>query len=555
MSKITKILLVLILAFELGVQLYLAKSDSQTTDEAVHVSAGYTYLTKGDFRFNPEHPPLVKLLSAIPLVFMDLKVPDDSKYWDRAEEFYYDSWLENRQYGEEFFYKIGNDANKMLFLSRLGPIFLTLTLGVLIFFIVYKYWKEKAAIIALILYCFNPIVIAHGHLVTTDIGVSLGFVLTVYGLSELIKKRSFSNFLIFVLGLSVAFLSKFTAVILIPCILVALIYQLLFLKKLDKKSFWGICGWILVSFIVVALIIFACYGFDYKIAGDMKSFKQALSNNPAYNPSLGNLLDKLNSVRYVLVPKYFFKGISLVIGHTQIGHSAYLLGMSSKTGWWYYFPIVFLVKNSVFFIILFTFSIYFSVKSKDKNGFSQILLVFGIVYFLFAMTSKANLGVRHILPFIVLLCIYISRIILVKDAKKKFLIWTMVTIIALESIFVFPYYMSYFNPLFGGRKKGYQVASDSNSDWGQDLKRIKSFIDKNETEISKCTKLYVSYGWNGEAALDYYKISRSPLTELTISTKGCIIISTSAYVMDENSWLRKFKIEKITPSAFFIRTY
>ncbi len=480
-------------------------------------------------------------------------MPADAKYWDKAEEFYYDSWLENRLYGEEFFYQLGNDADQMLFLSRLGPIFLTLVLGILIFFIVNKCWREKAALAALILYCFNPIIIAHGHLVTTDIAVSLGFVLTLYGLVEFIKTKKLSNFLVFTLGLSVAFLSKFTAVILVPCILAVLIYNLFVLKKLNKKDFWRVSGWVLLSFVAVAIIVFAFYGFDYRPAGDIKALRQTLGDT-VYNETLENVLEKINIARYILVPKYFFKGVLLVIGHTQIGHSAYLLGMNSQAGWWYYFPIVFLAKNSVFFIALFALAIYLSFKFRDKNGISQSIMLFSLVYFLFAMMSKANLGVRHILPFVILVCVYISRIVSIQTIRKRYWIWAAVVMITVESVFAFPYYISYFNPFFGGRASGYWVASDSNSDWGQDTKRIKSFIEKNKSEFSKCRKLYVNYGWNGEAALDYYKILRSPLAELTDSTKGCIIIGASAYVIDENAWLRKFEMEKITPSTFFIRT-
>lgn len=554
MSKITKILLILILAVELVVQLFLANADSQTTDEAVHVSAGYTYWTKGDFRFNPEHPPLVKLLSALPLVFMDLEVPDDAKYWDKAQEFYYDSWLENRQYSEEFFYSLGNNADLMLFMSRLGPILLTLILGISIFCIANKYWGEKAALAALTLYCFNPIVIAHGHLVTTDIAISLGFLLSIYATIEYLKNQKIKNFLFLIFALSVAFLSKFTAVILVPCIMAVFVYYGIFLKKTDKKKAWKTFGGLLLSFVAVMVIVFAVYGFDYRPAGDTTEFRRMVSSDPSVSEALANTLDKVEGVRYLLVPKYFFKGMSLVIGHTQVGHSAYLMGMISRTGWWYYFPIVFLAKNSIFFVALLATAVYFGTKYRDEDGLSQALLIAASAYFLFSMMSKANLGVRHILPFIISSCVYVSRIFSIKNVQKNFWIIGLVVIIVAESIFAFPYYLSYFSPLAGGRTNGYMVASDSNSDWGQDVKRIKNFVNKNQQELSKCNALYVNYGWNGEAALDYYSISRASLGELTDSTKGCIIIGASAYVMPENAWLRDYDFVRITPSTFFINT-
>src|SRR5215213_2674284 len=46
-----------------------------TADEFYHVPAGYYHLTAGEFRLNTEHPPLVKMLSAVPLLFVGVEAP------------------------------------------------------------------------------------------------------------------------------------------------------------------------------------------------------------------------------------------------------------------------------------------------------------------------------------------------------------------------------------------------------------------------------------------------------------------------------------------------
>src|SRR5262245_50850136 len=48
---------------------------SPTIDEPVHLLGGYSYLKWGDFRVNPEHPPLVKMWAALPLLWMDVRDP------------------------------------------------------------------------------------------------------------------------------------------------------------------------------------------------------------------------------------------------------------------------------------------------------------------------------------------------------------------------------------------------------------------------------------------------------------------------------------------------
>src|SRR5215468_10491045 len=45
---------------------------SQTIDEGVHIFSGYQYWKQADFGANPEHPPLVKLVAAFPILFQIL---------------------------------------------------------------------------------------------------------------------------------------------------------------------------------------------------------------------------------------------------------------------------------------------------------------------------------------------------------------------------------------------------------------------------------------------------------------------------------------------------
>src|SRR3989344_9648271 len=47
-------------------------NDSPIVDEIPHIGAGYSYVQKGDFRLNPEHPPLAKDLAGFALSFLSL---------------------------------------------------------------------------------------------------------------------------------------------------------------------------------------------------------------------------------------------------------------------------------------------------------------------------------------------------------------------------------------------------------------------------------------------------------------------------------------------------
>lgn len=129
-AKLDKMILslaIILLAGQFVLQIFLANRDAQTTDESVHLLAGYTYLTKHDFRFNPEHPILVKLLAGAPLLLLRPNLPADfDQLWEKSSDFYYDNWAGNRRLGEEFLYQSGNNAEQLLFWGRVPIVILTL---------------------------------------------------------------------------------------------------------------------------------------------------------------------------------------------------------------------------------------------------------------------------------------------------------------------------------------------------------------------------------------------------------------------------------------------
>src|SRR6267378_6105647 len=59
------------LLFVMAVNMFAAISHKGiTNDEIVHIPAGYYHLVAGDFQLNNEHPPLIKMWAALPLLFI-----------------------------------------------------------------------------------------------------------------------------------------------------------------------------------------------------------------------------------------------------------------------------------------------------------------------------------------------------------------------------------------------------------------------------------------------------------------------------------------------------
>src|SRR5262245_12656295 len=88
-------------ALLLTVSITSLREKSGTFDELVHLPAGYSYLATGDFHLNPEHPPLVKVLSAIPLLFLHPKMDLEDWTWKEGDQ---------SRFGVKFLYE-WNDAD------------------------------------------------------------------------------------------------------------------------------------------------------------------------------------------------------------------------------------------------------------------------------------------------------------------------------------------------------------------------------------------------------------------------------------------------------------
>jgi len=536
------ILVALFLSFMFFLAVASMWNDSATNDEVAHIPAGYSYLKTADYRLNPEHPPLIKDLCALPLLFMNLKASFDHRSWQE-----HDQWA----FGQQFLYHWGNDADKIARAARLPVIILMIMLGIYIFQWARKIWGNKAALLALFFYCFSPTVIAHGRLVTTDLGIALFFFITLYYFWLFLKNPSFKLLIITGIVFGLAQLTKFSAVLLVPLmLLVILLYGFCFNKKINLKI-WGaerIKGFkkrnIYILLISLFLIFFIGFGLVWLVyliqtARMPVDVQQDLILHSLDDNATRALIYRLASVPVIRSFDHFLLGAAMASGHTIAGHTSYLLGQLAN-GWWYYFPVVFVLKETIpvlFFtllgIVFVGFTLYRLIKNLIKKPrkikiqlskfflhyFEEIFLLLPILTFFAAgMYGRLNLGIRYLLPTFPFLFLLFAGIfykfdlaLLKLEIKRRVFAGTYTFIYYLLILFIlawqlaaatgiFPHYLAYFNPLFGGPEKGYHYVTDSNLDWGQDLKRLKFYLDQKGIQN-------INLSYFGHAEPPYYKIS------------------------------------------------
>ena len=81
MEKVSKLVVGVILIVSFALMYTVSLQEAGTQDELAHIPAGYSYVSEFDYRLNPEHPPIVKMMAGFPLLFLDLNFPTDNPAW------------------------------------------------------------------------------------------------------------------------------------------------------------------------------------------------------------------------------------------------------------------------------------------------------------------------------------------------------------------------------------------------------------------------------------------------------------------------------------------
>jgi 4-amino-4-deoxy-L-arabinose transferase-like glycosyltransferase len=215
-----------------------------TIDEHQYLAAGYAYLETGDFARNREHPPLLKYLIALPVWLAgDAEMPEH--------------WRDLVNYPVAFFYELNRaELDRNLFLARLGPCLLTALGSAGVFALARRWLGDAAGITALLLFAFDPNVIAHGSLATLDGGVAVLFFLAVAAFVALLERPSPPRALAAGLLFGLANLAKFTALLLVPVELALAAIACLRARSLRPL------GWTAMAFLAGLGVFAAGYGFE-----------------------------------------------------------------------------------------------------------------------------------------------------------------------------------------------------------------------------------------------------------------------------------------------------
>lgn len=512
---------VFILAVMFAILITSITMDSATMDELAHIPAAFGYVMELDYRLNPEHPPLLKVLSGyVGWLGAQPSFPTDTPFW---QEYVNGQWDQ----GRAFLYESGNNADRIIFWSRIPTILMTLLFGWLLFAETKRRFGKAAGLIALTLFAFSPTILAHGRYVTTDIAAAFGFFIGLVAFIRFIELPSWKNILIAGIAFGVAQLLKFSLILLIPIYVLLLIGWVIAVPRLhfhERVKLFLVRGIqsIIIGLIGLLLIWVFYIPFVWNYPHDLQ-YRDTAHNLSSYlyRPAVDFNL-ALTENKYTRPLAQYVHGLLMVSQRAAGGNTAYYLGEVSAEGSRSYFPLLYFLKETLALHILTAAVLVFSVRriwnrssDSSKKTFERIRfwiwqhffefasIVFLIFYWAVSIKSPLNIGVRHVLPTFPFVYMLVARGLVmwlrgdrspnpqnwiewltglyrtyIQKIPRFFFVLILLVWGVLSSLSVYPHFLSYYNIFGGGTENGYQIAVDSNYDWGQDLKRLKAYADE-----------------------------------------------------------------------------
>ncbi|WP_398958366.1 ArnT family glycosyltransferase [Streptomyces sp. GC420] len=502
-----------------------AREQTPTIDEPVYVGAALVYTRQHSLRYNPEHPPLGKLVVATGLMFADARL-DPRFDGDQTE------------LGRHVLYESGNDPWRLMLLARLPVIALTLLFGLVVLAFARDLAGPIGGLAALALYSFSPDVIAHGSLATLDVPAA-GFLLTSVWLLWRARRRPRLYLPLAGAALGAALATKASTLPAVPVLLLLAVLSVWHARRADRPGphapgphpsgpdapgpregarsvAYAAAGAVLVALVAVA-VVWACY-----LAVDPRLRWTA----PDDLPDTGGLREL--AVRTLPFPQPYRDGMRVQFGFEETTWSGFLFGRHYRGSLWYYLPAALLVKTPLGMLALWAAGTLALLLVPRLRPAAPYVLVPVAVLLAAAMTGSRDLGVRYALFVPVFLALTAACVLALPWRARHAVTAAALLYVAVSSLRTYPYYLPYSNEAFGGPSKTRLRLHDSNVDWGQDLGRLADHLRHRHAG----ERIWLVY--KGSGVPSFYGIDASdPRKAPPDRVRGLLVVSDSSIAKAE----------------------
>jgi hypothetical protein len=466
-----------------------ARRESVTVDEVAHIGAGVSYLQRLDMRMNEEHPPLPKALASIPLVLRGVHADYSHVSWTFSNKMF-NAFLGEWVFGHWVIMR-WNDSHATLLWARVPMLLLTLLLGLAIYVDGSRLGDSWGGLLCLCAYVSMPAFLAFGPLVITDIAIALFWVLAVWQLPEMWHSPSRWTVIKFGLALAGAFLSKFSSGLLFfvfVAVALSLRWRGVPEQPTDKAALraWRRRAWrnMASATFWAALFVYVVYFF--------------LSwNEPTDSFNIIPHFPASPLLRRLLMPLWKYLRGLLGFAFSAASRPTYILGHAYSHGVWFYFPVLFVLKSPLAFLLLLLLAVAIAIFLKRRSGGQLSAIPSGmelhwravwvslVVFVTACMLNRLDISIRHFsvaLAVVTLLLAPLPRMLESLQRSNwrgaragKWVTIGLAAASLVTAVRAYPNYFPFLNVLSMGRP-AYLLVNDSNLDWNQSLPEVEKFV-------------------------------------------------------------------------------
>ena len=464
---------VALLVIQATLALTIVHRESLTFDEGDHMFAGYMMWKAADYGLNPEHPPLAKLLATVPVLADQLWIPPPMP----GQFFKAEAYLN----GRDWLARNDGDRQHLVFEMRASAEFLALGLCLFVFLAAREWFGDTAGLVALALLVFDPNVLAHSALVTTDVGVSCFFVAAIWTFYRFATRPTLIRLLLVGLATGLLLATKHSGILIGPMFVCLIAWEVLKAPGAERKRIaLRLSAGFFAIVVLSVLVLWAFYGFRYSARPAGMTFSTSVA---AYAQPLPHFESAVVVAvgRLHLLPESYLVGL-VDVKLMSIAYPTFLLGKVYPHGLWYYFPLVILIKTTLGLLLLIGLATFANVTGKlTRHRELFYCLAPAILYLAVAMMSGMNIGARHLLPMYAFVIIFSAAAAVTLAGKgRRWTILCSVLLVAhvVSSLVVFPNEIAYANEASGGPRNLHNLLSDASVDWAQQLLQVKQWQDR-----------------------------------------------------------------------------
>ncbi|HUR82142.1 MAG TPA: glycosyltransferase family 39 protein, partial [Thermoanaerobaculia bacterium] len=471
---------------------------SATTDEPAHLGDGYHWF-EGTSPFDPSHPPLARILCALPLRVTGVPPSTQGSEVDQGNII-----LNSGDYETNL--RRARRGNLVLFALAI---------------IVTAEWARRTfsdgvALTAAALFTTLPLVLAHGGLITTDMAAAATLPLALFTLDWFLEKPSWQRAVALGGAIGLGLLAKLSFLVFFPAGAVFVLVARGGLKPALRLA--------PIALVVAFFVLWAGYRFTFDKPSNISKDAVFLFHYAAPEP----LIPMARAIAQMPMPApaYVLGVASLKFRDKHLGHPSYLLGRTGTKGWWFYFPVVFFYKTPLPFLLLLLWGLA-RIRTRAQFAYAGVAMAIMAI----GLTATINTGLRHLLPMFVPLSILAAHgaAEIANRAVAPFSRAALAALIAwlvVGGAVAHPDYLGWFNAF--AQPNPARIAIDSNLDWGQDTMRLAKIA--RELGVGKLhfattgTIRFEPYGLEAEWMPPYAK------------TRGWVAVSESVAAMNHDGY-------------------